>query len=309
MVQAPTFSWSFLLPKYWINWLGIFILYALSWLPYRVIIVLGKLAGLIMYKLVKKRVHITRRNLEICFPEKTEQEREKLVVENFKSTGIALFETAIGWWWPTWRVKRLGQVTGIEHIAEAKQAGKGVIIVTHHMLCLEVCNRLLGLSNPNIGFYRPNNNKVWDYFQYLGRSRDNNYQINKRDIRGLFKALKNNESICYFPDQDYGIKQSVFVPFFAEQHTCTTTATSSIASKSGCKLVQVSLHRHQDNSGYTVNLSPVIDNYPSGDPTTDAIKLNQLIEKAVLIAPEQYMWMHRRFKTRPQDAEINDLYS
>ncbi len=235
----------------------------------------------------------------------SEQDREAMVVENFKATGIALFESGMGWWWPTWRIQKLGNVKGVEHIQQAKKAGHGVLVVAHHMVCLEICNRLVGLKNPNIGFYRPHNNAVMEWLQYRGRTRNNRHQIGKRDLKGLFKALADNESIIYLPDQDYGRRRSVFVPFFAVEQTCTTTGTSMIAKESKCKLVITTSYRNHDNSGYTIEFSPAIDNFPSGNDEQDALRLNRLIEQEILKTPEQYMWLHRRFKTRPNKSDKN----
>ncbi|WP_111978376.1 LpxL/LpxP family Kdo(2)-lipid IV(A) lauroyl/palmitoleoyl acyltransferase [Algibacillus agarilyticus] len=307
-MQTPKFSFSFFLPKYWLNWLGLSFLYLISWLPYKTQLGLGRLVGKILYAKFKRRTHIARRNLALCFPDMPEDEREALVKENFKATGIALFESGMGWWWPTWRIKKLGHVTGIENIIAAKEAGQGVLLIAHHMVCLEICNRLLGLHHPNIGFYRPHNNALMEYIQYKGRTRDNRYQIGKKDVRGLYKALENNESVIYLPDQDYGRRKSVFVPFFAEKQTCTTTATTMIANDANCKVVISTIYRNKDNSGYTIDFSPALEDYPSGDDTHDAARINKIIEAGIQQAPEQYMWLHRRFKTRPK-GDKTDLYA
>jgi KDO2-lipid IV(A) lauroyltransferase len=147
-----------------------------------------------------------------------------------------------------------------------------------------------------------------EYVQYKGRTRDNKYQIGKREIRNLYKALQENECVIYLPDQDYGKRKSVFVPFFAEPQACTTTGTSGIAKESNCKVITTIVYRNSDKSGYTIKLSPALDNYPTGDDEADATRINKLIETNIMYAPEQYMWLHRRFKTRPNSQDKGRIY-
>ncbi|NTS77686.1 LpxL/LpxP family Kdo(2)-lipid IV(A) lauroyl/palmitoleoyl acyltransferase [Catenovulum sp. SM1970] len=306
-MQAPQFSFAFLAPKYWLNWLGLACLYLISWLPYKLQLKLGCLLGLFLYCFFKRRVKIAQVNVKMCFPDMPEAQREAMVRDNFKSTGIAFFESGMAWWWPSWRVKKLAKVEGVENIIKAKESGKGVLVVAHHMLCMEMCNRIVGLHNPNIGFYRPHNNALMEYIQYRGRMRDNRYQIGKKDIRGLYRALGENESVIYLPDQDYGRRKAVFVPFFAEQKACTTTGTSMIARDSGCQLVITTAYRNKDNSGYTIKFDGPLEGYPSGDDTEDATRINKMMTDRILVAPEQYMWLHRRFKTR-EDKKKGEVY-
>ncbi|WP_326498592.1 LpxL/LpxP family Kdo(2)-lipid IV(A) lauroyl/palmitoleoyl acyltransferase [Catenovulum adriaticum] len=304
-MNTPTFSFSFLLPRYWINWLGIIILYTISWLPYRLQLGLGKLIGRLLYITVKSRRKIAARNLEICFPEMSEQARKSLLIKNFESTGIALFESSMGWWWPQWRIKRIAHVEGLEHLEDALKSGQGVLLATYHMMCLEICGRVFGQAHPCVAFYRPHNNPLMEYFQYKGRARDNRYLIGAKNVKGLLEALTNNEACYYLPDQDYGRRRSVFVPFFAEPQACTTTGTTLFAKESNCKVIVLMPERLPNGKGYKITLTPALDNYPSGDDQVDATRLNKLIEQGIMKAPEQYMWLHRRFKTRPDRKQAS----
>lgn len=302
-VPAPKFSMSFFLPKYWLNWIGISILFLISWLPYRMQLWLGSLVGLLMYRLAKRRVNIARTNLSVCFPNMPEAEKEQLVRENFKASGIAIFESGMGWWWPSWRIKRKAHYQGMEHLDAAVAKGKGVLLVACHMVCLEMSGRILGQHRPNVAFYRPHNNALMEYFQYHGRARDNRYLIGKKDVKGLISALRHNESCIYLPDQDYGRRRSVFVPFFAEPEACTTTGTSLFSKQTGCTLLMVNQRRLPNGKGYEVKLEPISEHYPSDDESADATILNQIFERCIEQAPEQYMWLHRRFKTRPDPKQ------
>ncbi|MER2492839.1 LpxL/LpxP family Kdo(2)-lipid IV(A) lauroyl/palmitoleoyl acyltransferase [Catenovulum sediminis] len=306
-MDIPKFSLKFFLPKYWLTWIGISVLYTISWLPYKFQLLLGRLVGRLMYALAKRRRHIARRNLEICFPNMQDHEIQSLLKKNFEAAGIALFESSMGWWWPKWRLAKFCHYQGLEHIEEAQKAGKGVLMVTFHNMCLEICCRVFGQKHPAVAFYRQHNNPLMEYFQYHGRARDNKYLIGAKNVKGLLNALNDNELCFYFPDQDYGRRRSVFVPFFAEENTCTTTGTTLFAGEAGCPVVLVTPQRLDDGKGYLITVSPIIENYPSGDDTADAARLNKLIETEILKAPEQYMWLHRRFKTRP-DRKAKSLY-
>ncbi|MDP5034785.1 LpxL/LpxP family Kdo(2)-lipid IV(A) lauroyl/palmitoleoyl acyltransferase [Alishewanella sp. SMS8] len=307
MVKSPQFSWRFLLPRYWLLWIGVGLMYLISWLPYRVLMTLGAALGKLLFKALKSRQKIARRNLELCFPEKSAAEREALLWRNAEESGKAMFETVIGWWWPDWRVRRLAHITGYEHIQQAVASGKGILLLAGHFLHLEAAGRVIGLTHPSIGFYRPNNNLLMDYLQYHGRSRSNKYMIGKRDVKGLIQALNQQEVCFYLPDQDYGRSRAEFVPFFAVADTATTTGTLLFANAANCVVIPIYTYRLPDYRGYQIDILPAFDHFPSGDDRADVTRVNQWVEQAVLKNPEQYMWLHRRFKTRP-DAEAPSLY-
>lgn len=307
MVQAPQFSWRFLLPKYWLLWLGAGLLWLISWLPYSVLMLLGKGFGRLLHRTLSSRRKVAKRNIALCFPQMPETEQNALVKRNFEETGKALFDTVIGWWWPTWRVKKLAHFKGHEHIQAAIAEGKGVLLLAAHFLHLEGAGRVFGLTHPSVGFYRPHNNPLMDYLQYHGRIKANKYMVGKRDVKGLIRALNQQEVCFYLPDQDYGRNRSLFVPFFAVADTATTTGTLLFANAANCVVIPVITSRLSGNKGYQVEALPALTPFPTGDDTADVIKVNQWVEQAILRQPEQYMWLHRRFKTRP-DAGMPSLY-
>lgn len=306
-VLQPDFKIAFLLPKYWLTWLGVFILYSISWLPYKFQLGMGRMLGRLLYKIGSKRKHVANVNLKLCFPEMEEQERNRILKKNFENTGIALFETGMGWWWPDWRVKRKFKVTGLEHIQNAKDSGHNIYILGMHYLSAEMIGRGFGLNHPSVVFYRPHNNQLMEFFQYRGRGRSNKYMLGKKDVKGLIKAIRDGETCLYLPDQDYGRNRSVFVPFFAVKETASTTGTLIFARQKNTKTFMLIPQRLDDGSGYTVEITPPLDNFPTKDDITDVTRVNHEVEKAVLRKPEQYMWLHRRFKTRP-DPNSPSLY-
>lgn len=302
-VLQPNFKFSFLLPKYWPTWLGVAILYTISWLPYKFQLMLGRQIGRLLYKIGSKRQHIARTNLSLCFPEKSKDEVERMLKVNFENTGIALLETGMGWWWPEWRVKRKVKVEGLEHLEKAQQEGKGILLLAMHNLSVEINCRGIGTGHPMVVFYRPHNNQLMEYFQYRGRGRSNKYMLGKRDVKGLLKALQDGEACVYLPDQDYGRNRSLFVPFFAVEQTATTTGTLIFARHKNAQSHMLIPTRNDDGSGYTIRIMPALEGFPSGDDVKDVTRINQELEKAILYKPEQYMWLHRRFKTRPNEDD------
>jgi Kdo2-lipid IVA lauroyltransferase/acyltransferase len=306
-VLQPNFKLSFLLPQYWLTWLGVIILYAISWLPYKVQLALGRFVGRLLLTIASSRKNVALRNLELCFPEMSDAERQRILKENFENTGIALFETGMGWWWPDWRIKRKFTITGLEHIEAAKADGQGVLLLAMHYLSAEIIGRGFGHAHPLVIFYRPHNNQLMEFFQFRGRGRSNKYMLGKRDVKGLIKALRDKESCLYLPDQDYGRNRSLFVPHFAVKETATTTGTLIFARQKDTKTMMMIPKRNEDGSGYTVEITPPLAGFPTDNDENDVIRVNQEVEKAILRKPEQYMWLHRRFKTRP-NADDPSLY-
>ncbi|QIQ22292.1 Kdo(2)-lipid IV(A) acyltransferase [Zophobihabitans entericus] len=292
------FSRSLLHPRYWLTWFGIGILYLLVLLPYGVIYQIGKTLGLLSMKIAKRRVVIATRNLELCFPDKSEQERAQLLRENFISTGIAIFETGMAWFWSDRRIAKHSTTIGVENILEPQEHNQGVLLVGIHFLTLELGARIIGLARPGIGVYRPNDNPVMDYVQIKGRLKSNKYMLDRRNLKGMIRSLKQGEMLWYAPDHDYGPKNSVFVPFFAVEKAATTVGTSILVKMADPNIVPFTPKR--DKKGYTLVIQPALVGFPKDDETAAAAFMNKAIEKEILQAPEQYMWLHRRFKTRPK---------
>lgn len=299
----PNFKLYFLHPKFLPTWLGVFILYTISWLPYKLQLGLGRLIGRLLLKVGKSRRIVAETNIRLCFPQMTDADIAQMVRKNFENTGIALLETGMGWWWPDWRGKSKVKVKGLEHIEQARAQGKGVLMLAMHYLSAEISCRGMGCANPTVVFYRPHNNPLMEYFQHRGRGRSNKYMLGKRDVKGLIKALHDGESCIYLPDQDYGAKRSLFVPFFAVKDTATTTGTLIFARQPNTVSCMVVPTRNEDGSGYTIEIMPPLEQFPTDNDEQDLITVNQALEHAILRQPEQYMWLHRRFKTRPEGVE------
>lgn len=301
IVEAPKFERRFLHPRYWLLWFGFSLIYVLSWLPYPVVRWLGRGIGKLFALVGKKRVAVAKRNLELCFPNWSDDKRAEVLNENIAASGMAVFETVMGWWWPDWRVKQLTRVEGFEHVEAILAKNKGVFGMAIHCLSLEFACRAIGLQKPSVAFYRKHNNDLMEYLQYHGRARSNKYMIHKRDVKGMFAALSDGEITLYLPDQDYGRNRSVFVPFFEVQEASTTLGTMLFMNNSRCESVFV--QSISSDKGYLIKIWPGLEDFPSGDDIGDVIRVNKQMEKMVLEAPEQYLWMHKRFKTRPNESD------
>lgn len=299
MVQAQ-FRTAYFHPRYWLTWLGIAALYLVTLLPYPLIRRIGFTLGRLFMRIGKRRVKIAERNLELCFPDMSREARAQMLLENFESTGMAVMETGMAWFWPDWRVKKIFQVEGLEHMRQAQAEQRGVLLIGVHFLTLELGGRIFGLYNPGVGVYRPNNNPLMDWLQTWGRLRSNKYMIDRKDVKGMIRALRAGEIIWYAPDHDYGPRRSVFVPLFAVDKAATTTGTSILMQAADPALVAFAPIRNKDGSGYRLVISPAIQGFPMDDEVAAAAFMNRVVEKEILRAPGQYMWLHRRFKTRPE---------
>ncbi|HEM8291589.1 Kdo(2)-lipid IV(A) acyltransferase [Providencia sp. SKLX074055] len=300
MIPAPTFQKHLLHPRYWLTWIGVTVLYLLVLLPYPVIYWMGTRLGLLSKRFLKKRVQIADRNLQLCFPEMSMQDRQHYIDKNFESVGMGLFETGMAWFWPDWRIKRWVKVEGRENMLSAQETGRGIIVLGIHFLTLEIGGRAFGMLNPGIGVYRANDNKLIDWLQTRGRLRSNKYMLDRKDVKGMVRALKDGEILWYAPDHDYGPRNSTFAPLFAVEKAATTNGSQILLRLANPLVVPFVPRRLPNGKGYELLIQPAVDNFPVEDNVATAAMMNQVIEKEILRAPEQYMWLHRRFKTRPQ---------
>ena len=302
-MERPRFRRYFLHPRFWLLWLGLGLLWLTVQLPYVALLRLGRWLGLGMYHVAGARRRIAARNLELCFPDLPSVERTRLLKENFASTGIAFFEMAMSWWWPRARLARLAHIEGLEYLQTAQRDGEGAILMALHFTTLEIGAALLGQQHTIDGMYREHKNPVFDFIQRQGRERHNMdaLAVEREDVRGMIKLLRKGRAIWYAPDQDYGAKQSIFVPLFGIQ-AATVTATTHFARLGKARVIPFTQRRLADGSGYRLVLHPPLQAFPGESEEVDALRINQWVEQAVSACPEQYLWAHRRFKTRPAGA-------
>lgn len=300
MTHLPKFSTALLHPRYWLTWFGIGLLWLLVRLPYPVIYRMGMGLGHLALRVMKRRVQVASRNLELCFPDMSAEARRELVVRNFESVGMGLFETGMAWFWSDKRIARWADIINFEPVYELQRQKRGILLIGVHFLTLELGARMFGMQTPGIGVYRPNDNPVIDLLQTWGRLRSNKTMLDRKDLKGMVRALKNGEVVWYAPDHDYGPRSSVFVPFFAVEQAATTSGTWMLARMSNASVVPFVPRRKPGGKGYELVMLDPLNDPPLEDAETTATWMNGVIEKCIMMAPDQYMWLHRRFKTRPQ---------
>lgn len=299
-MTTPEFRWALLAPKHWPSWIGAGLWFLLSQLPYKWQMGMGRAMGTILRR-NKKRLRMARINIEKCFPDMPSVEREALLEKNLQSMGMALFETGIAWFWPTWRLKRLFTVSGLEHIEQAKQEGKGALLLSLHFSTLDIGSAMLGVYVNYDGLYSPHKNPVFDYCQKKRREAycKGGIAIARDNLRQMVSQLRKGRFVWYAPDRDLGPKVSIFVPFFAVD-AATVTATAQFARMGKAKIIPFSQYRRTDGTGYDVVVHPPFENYPTGDDYADTRRVNEFMEQEILKFPEQYFWAQPRLKTRPE---------
>lgn len=303
MVEKAQFSTHLYHPKFWLLWFAVGLARLTLLLPLKWQMKLGSTFGLLAMKLAGSRVNTARRNLELCFPQMSEAERETLLKRNFQETGKAIFDTINAWWWNNDKVQKHMQIKGQEHVEQTLAAGQGVILFAVHCLPLEMGARIFGQFQPGVGVYRPHNNPVMEYLQVKGRLRSNKALVPKRDLRQMVRCLRNPDVIWYTADQDFGRSSAVFIPFFAVPDAATITGGTTLAKLGKAKVLPFFVERNAEDTGYNIEIQAPLDNFPGENEVEDAKRGNGIVEQLISRNPAQYMWLHRRFKTRPNESD------
>ncbi len=300
-MQTAPFHCRLLHPRYWPVWLGLGLVALLAQLPFSWQMWLGVRLGRLSYYLAKRRRHIARRNIALCFPERSAQQRQALLKKHFETNGITLFEMGMSWFMPYRRLHKRFVIKGKHHWDKINAQGQGALIIGIHFNTLEIVNGPVNrLFNVHMT-YRPHDNPVYDYIQCRGRERHNACaaMVDRYDIRTMVRVLKQGDWLWYVPDQDYGPRVSKFIPWFGIP-AATVTATPRLLRMAKVPAMGIRFRRLPDYRGYEIELLPQIDGLPSGDDEADLSRLNRHIEDCIRQNPAEYLWVHRRFKTRPE---------
>ena len=285
-------------PRHWPTWLGVGVMWSVAQLPLGMQIVLGRAIGAVGYRFARARRHIARTNIALCFPELDEGAREALVRRTFTSTGIGAVETAMAWFGDIGRFD--GRVTfeGLDALTAAQRRGRGVVLIGAHFSTLDLAGALLSQAVDLDVIYRYNKNPVIEWAMRRGRERRFNDGSERSDARAVLTRLKGGHTIWYAADQDYGRKVSVFAPFFGVP-AATITATSRFARFNSSPAVFISHFRDAKTRTWSLHLREIAA-FPGTDEVEDARRINEVIEREIRRHPDQYLWLHRRFKTRPE---------
>ncbi len=296
--SPPEFHASFYGPRYWLTWLGLGLFHLLGRLPISVSMVFGQVLGDAFFLLARSRRHIAEINIAHCFPHLTPAEQRALVRKIMHSTGKSVVESSISLWGPARQFAQRYTIHGLEYIEAAKAKGQGVLLVGCHFTTLDAAARILAFHFKYDMLYRKDPNPLLAYKLIKARESFAGNAIVRSDTRQLIKNLRQGHVVWYAPDQDFGAKQSVFAPFFGVQ-AATIVGTARIAELGRAIVIPLSHYRDERNH-YHLFIGAPLEGYPTGDDVADATRINHVIETAIAKQPDQYLWVHRRFKTRPE---------
>ncbi|KZC43783.1 lipid A biosynthesis lauroyl acyltransferase [Rhodanobacter sp. FW510-R12] len=301
-MPRPRFTRSLLAPRHWPAWLGAGVIWLIARLPQRALMWLGRRLGALVRLVPSERRRIAAANIALCFPELDAAARAALVDANLRDIGLMLVEFALGWMGSERRMAAIPtRIEGLQHLEAARAQGKGVLLVGGHFSHLELCARLVSRRIRIAGMYRRMDSAVFEWVVLRARLDYADAMFEKDDLRGTVKYLRGGGTLWYAPDQDMRSKDTVFVPFFGVP-AATITATHHLARMSGALVIPFFHRRLPDGGGYALRLGAPLDGFPGADAAADTARVNACIEQMVRAAPEQYLWVHKRFKTRPPGA-------
>lgn len=285
-----------------LSYLGAGLLWSLHFLPLPLLARIGERLGLLFLLLKKTRREIATTNLALCFPELNQIELGRLVKAHFQVLGRSVIERSILWWASKERLSRLIQVHGEEKIDPIKKTGRPIIFLAPHFVGLDTGGTAVAMRFNGLSLYSVQKNKLFDQLAYHGRTRFGDQRMLTRQdgsIRAILKGLKQGHPIYYLPDMDLGRKDSIFVPFFGVP-AATITTLSRLAHASNAVVIPWITRVLPNGKGYVVEIGDPWTDFPTDDVEVDTRKMNAYIERIVLTMPEQYLWVHKRFKTRPE---------
>jgi KDO2-lipid IV(A) lauroyltransferase len=278
--------------------LGLFVLWLLHLLPLALLAGVGRATGTLLYPLARARRNVTLTNLKLCFPDWSEAERERVARAHFQVVARCFLEHGILWWSSKERIQKFVRVEGLEHWQAVQ--GKPVIWLAPHFAGLDMGGSRIITEWRGVSVYSAQKNPVFDRVVRNGRTRFVTPVLFSRQdgIRPVVKAMREGLPLYYLPDMDFGARDALFVPFF-NVPAATITGLSRMARLARAVVVPAVTRQLPGSQGYVLQFYPAWENYPSDDVEADTRRMNAFIEDRVREMPEQYYWVHKRFKTRP----------
>ena len=291
---------KFIHPKFFPTWILILLMRIGVFIPFSAQVFIGKFIGKAIYPFMLKWRSTAYSNISHCFPEKKQAQVNTLVKNHFEAIGISFFETANAYYASDKKINKLLTINKEQYFTDALKQEGGIIILCAHFMPLMLGSRALLINHTIANIYRPQNNKLFDQAMVKGYKKNGAVMIKSTDTRSIIKAINNSLPIWYAPDQDLGENNSVFAPLFGIQ-TATASATARLSKNNKTRVIPYSFIR--TSKGYEMSFEKPLSGFPSNDPIIDATITNKILEKQINKNPEQYLWIHRRFKTRPEGAE------
>ncbi len=289
-------------PRYWPSWLAVGFVYALGRLPFPLVWALGSLLGSISRWFAGSRRAVARRNLELCLPDLADAERERILRAHFRWLGVAALSQGIGWGISKARLARIVRIRNRDTIDDCIAEHRPVIVLVPHFVGLELGGAAFtGLVHSGVYMYQKIRDPVVDRQVKRARQQFGSVSIERQDdLRGLLREIKKGTPFFYLPDQDAG-RRGVFAQFCGVEAS-TVPMLGRFAATTGAVVIPTFARFLPWGRGLELIFDPPLDPFPSGDPRLDATRMNQVIEVRIHSMPEQYFWVHRRFKTRPPGA-------
>jgi KDO2-lipid IV(A) lauroyltransferase len=289
----------YLSPATWPTWIGMGLLRIACWLPHSAALATGRMLGRLAHTFGGERRAIVRRNIELCFHDLNTSQRDALTRRHFGALGMSVIEMGLGRWASDEHLLSITTVEGVNHVLEAVNNGKGVILLSAHFTTLEISGRVITLNVPPYdAVYRKNRDEFKTELLRSGRERSAANTIEKRDIKKMVRSLRDGRIVWYAPDQSYNRKGSEVIEFFGIP-SMHTTATSTLA-RLGRAVVVPYFPMRLENGHYHLKLLPPLEDFPSDDPIADTRRYVEVVEDHVRRCPEQYLWVHRKFKNLPE---------
>ncbi len=293
---------TFFNPRYWYAWPVLALMLIMSWLPSRVLWVLGSGLGSVASWFPTSNRRFAERNLELCFPELSPVERRSLLKKHFQLSGFATLSLSVAWFAPRWRLEKFITVRDGQYLDTVYASGKRIILLAPHFIGLDLGGARLAADESKtwLSMYRKARDPLLEYL-FHRRSRFGAILVERMaSLKLIIRAIREGRVFYYLPDQDMGKRASVFVPFFGRP-AATVTVLSRLAETTDAAVLPCITRILPNGRGYELQIYPPLENFPTADPAADAARMNKEIETWVREMPEQYMWTYRRFKTRPNN--------
>ncbi len=298
MTERTAFPWwRFLAPHHWPTWVVLGLLRMTIMLPFGARLSVGRTLGRLTRILWRDRRRAAEVNLELCLPELDGPQQARLVRDHFEALGIGAIEVGMCWWGEEAELRELVTARGLEHLERVRADGVPVILLSAHFTTLEIGGRLLSLFTPFHLMYRPSRLPLLE--EVIRRNRERHFEkaIARDSVKAMLISLREGMPVWYAPDQNYRHKGSIAAPFFGRMAS-TNTATARLAKVTGAKVIPYFVKRLPGTAGYEIELGAPLADFPSDDIATDTARVNAALEAMIRRAPEQYLWIHKRFKRR-----------
>ena len=277
----------------------LFIFWLMHFFPLPLLSISGRLLGFALRIFAVERKNVVLKNLSACFPHLPKKNLDILLKKHFSSLGVALANTSIAWWGSPANLRELAEIEGWENFVNADQ-NSPVIVLAPHFVGVEILGIRISMEKDAVVIYSHQKSKIFDDFLRKKRERFSQPKLFSRQdsLKGVIRTLKAHVPLFLLPDMDFGPQDSIFVPFFGVS-CATTTALPRIANLAKAVVVPVVIKKKTKSFGYKVSFLPAWKDFPSGNIQYDIKRINEFVEQQVKTSPEEYYWVHKRFKTRP----------